>query len=138
MLPDAERLAVAWAKADAPLAALLDGRVATRLPEGWVSPFLRVVQVDGDPAGVHEEAALGQALLQWDVFAFKGDQTKPDYLTAADVVMTLIDQAFAFTGQVVGVGYICGFSAMSGPRRIEEPETRWARYSFDTTMTMRG
>lgn len=128
-LPDAERLAVAWAKADAPLAALLAGRVATRLPNAWTSPFLRVVQLDGDR---DVEAPVGSAFLQWDAFA-----RDLDFTSASAVIRTLIGQAMNVNGLIVATGNLYGFSAVSGPRRFEEEETGFARFQVDMFLTIR-
>jgi hypothetical protein len=135
LIPDAEHLAVAWAKADDDLAALLEGRVATRLPRGWVSPFLRVIMVDGER---DREADVGNALLQWDVYA-KTNKPTPDFVTASLVARTLIDKMEAFSG-AVDAEHVYGFSQFSGPSRVEEEgeaATQWARYRVDCLMTLR-
>ena len=137
MIPDAEKLAVAWAKANGALSALLQGRVATRLPKGWVSPFLRVVMLPG--GDIDAEADLGTAFLQWDVYAHKPDDDAPDYPTASLVARTLLHEAQIWTPAAIGGnGFLYGFGVFRGPGRVEEPDTGWARYMVEMQASIRA
>lgn len=147
MIPDCEAVAVAWARANPALTTLLDGRVATRLPKGFgvsgptaavASPFLRVFQIDGNPDGVVEAAVIGSGRLQWDAYHWDGAKTKIDYAPASLAIRTLIAEAKAAPPVVTVAGFLCGFGQILGPRRIDEPETGWARYGCDLLITVRG
>lgn len=134
-LPDAEALAVQWAKANTELATLLSGRISTNLPKDPTFPFLTVMRVAGGPDD--SEAPLDQPYLQWDCFGKKGEYT-PDYETAYNVGAVLVEQAKYFPGGPVGgFGYIYGFNVLNGPRRFDEPRTGWARFIVEMTMTSR-
>ena len=135
-----------WAKTNVALNALLAGRVASNLPAGFGNPeagvgasFLRVFSIDGDPDGVFEEAVVGRAQLQWDAYAYNETLTKPDYATASLIARTLVQEAKAAVGVIVaGQGVLISADQISGPRRIDEAETNWARYQADLRIALRG
>jgi hypothetical protein len=133
LVPDAEVLAVAWAKADLDLQPLLGGvgkvRVATKLPHELILPFLRVVWVPGSTE--HWEQPLAAQLLQWDAYAKKND-----YAAASDLIRTVIAKAKLFSGPIGG-GWIYSMMPLSGPERVEEPETEWARFRCDMEIVVR-
>lgn len=133
-LPDAEVVAVQWAKAQAPISAIVGTRVATRLPKGPAMPFLTVFRVSG---GIDRgEALIDLPLLQWDCFAATGEYS-PDYATAYQLASTVVEEAHTFQGGVPGEGFILGFQIVNGPRRFEEPDTGWARYIVETLMMVK-
>lgn len=135
VLPDAEVIAVAWAKADPDLTALLSGRVATRLPADPTFPFLRVFRVTG---GREDNVPIDGALLQWDAFAAAhAGSSRPDHAAASDVARTLVAKASEFSGPI-GEGFVYGFSRIIGPQRVSEPDREWARYRVDMLLTIRA
>lgn len=137
MLPDAEQVAVAWVKQDTPLTTVLSGRVATRLPSPYVSPFLRVFQID-TTLEIAETNDIGSALLQWDAYAFSGSQPSPDYGSASLVIRTLLSSMAVIGGiNLSAKGYILDFTPIAGPQRMPEEEMGWARYRIDTLMAVR-
>lgn len=133
-LPDAEVLAVQWVKSNSALNVLLSGRVATRLPQGATFPFLRVYRAGGSPD--NSEAPLDHAVMQFDSFGSDGD-TSPAYAEASLVARTLAEEAKEFRGTVTTYGTILGMTVINGPRRIEEPETGYARYLVELMMMTR-
>lgn len=139
MLPDLERLTVAWAKGDSAIDALVAGGVATRIPkkQAW-SSFLRVVTIDGT-FEVAETGDIGTAVLQFDSFA-KSSGPSPDYAAASLLARTVVASIYAATSGVfvADEGEIVGFGFPTMPRRVEEPETGWARYMFECSLTGRA
>ncbi len=134
MIPDAETLAVAWAKADTALDPLLHGRIATRLPKDWASPFLRVVMIEGD---IETEADVGTAMLQWDAYAHAPAGDTPDYAAASLVARTLMRQAQLWAPGAIAGSFLYGFGAITGPKRVEETDTGWARYMVEMHASIR-
>lgn len=138
MLPDAEVLAVQWVKSNTALNAVLSGRVATRLPRDPVFPFLTVFRVAGAPEG--SEAPLDLPALQWDAYGESRGDAAPDYASASLVARTLIAEMEALISpiQVGAHGTIVGFGRPTGPRRVTEPLTGWARYMVEGQMVTRA
>lgn len=132
MQPDCETEAVAWAKANAAIAAIAGDSVATRLPKDWGTVFLRLTVVDASIVVV-ETADIVSAVLQWDAYAKTSGGVSPDYATASSLARTLISEAVGARTSTV-----LGFGAISGPQRVEEPEARWARYRVDTLIVVRS
>lgn len=133
LIPDAEVVMVAWAKADTDLDALVAGRVATNLPEDPESkfPFLRVLRVGGTRDS--GEAPVEHAVLQWDAYAVRGA-----YQSASQVARTLVAALDVWTpGPVGAVGWVYGHRILTGPVRVNEPETGWARFRVDVQTTFR-
>lgn len=138
LIPDAEAVMVAWAKADVGLLALHAGRVASRLPRENTElqfPFLRVVRIAGGRSAT--EAPLDTALLQWDAYAGR-TENQPDFAKASRIARTLVASAAQVRGLVVGDAFVYGFSRFVGPRRVDEPETGWARFQLDCHVTFRA
>jgi len=150
VLPDAEMVAVQWAKSDTDIAAIVDGRVSTRLPTtGDITfPWLRVFTVAGATPNI--EVPVTQAVLQWDAFAAGGGDlgVSPDLATASLLARTLAAKIKQFDGyqaepvnRRVEFGgesaIIDGFTVAFGPVRQAEPDTGWARYRVDTTIRLR-
>jgi len=134
LLPDAEVIAVAWARNNPALNSLLSGRVSTRLPSSPTFPHLRVFRVSGTVDD--GEAPLDQAHLQWDAYAGTG-AASPDYETASLVARTLIAQTRNGGIKVPDIGTILGFQILAGPTRMDEPTTGWARYLVETLILTR-
>jgi hypothetical protein len=135
MIPDPEKLAVAWAKADVDLQAVNGERVATRLPQEWGgATFLTVFVVDGQE---DVEAPLGDKLLQWDCRARGSSQNQPPYPQAMAVALVLADKARQVESVNVGGGWLYGFHSITGPRRMEDPATGFARYTVEMRATIR-
>lgn len=135
-LPDAEVLAVQWAKSRPAIADIVGAKVATRLPKDPEMPWLTVFRVGG---GVGSgEALLDAPFFQWDCYAGKGEYS-PDYETAYALAMTVLEEAHNFSGDVPGYGHILGFRVI-GLRKFqaEEQTTGWARYIVETTMLSRS
>ncbi len=132
--PSVELLAVEWVRQNAPLVALLganpDTRCATRLPADPTFPFLVVFEVDSGPLHVSAEVVSG--LLQFDAYADKGD-----YDAAEGLALTLIAECGKVTGYTSGSeGTIQGLNFRT-KRRIDEPDTLWARYMVEIQMLAR-
>lgn len=136
VIPDAETVVVQWAKDDPELALLHNGRVATNLPEDPfgqdsgtpnTDPFIAVFRVGGQPQRGFD-GLIDRALIQLDVYGPPGD-----YRGASHAARTLVAQAHTFTGSVAASGpdnlaWVYGYEIVTGPRRVHEPETGWARY----------
>jgi hypothetical protein len=137
MTPDLERLAVAWAKADGPIAAVVSDRVATRLPAKWSGNFLRVVTVAGTME-VAETSDIATGVLQFDAFA-KSSGASPNYADASLLARTTIASLFTVGDVTIAdEGQIVCFGIPTLARRIEEPETGWARFMFECSLTGRA
>lgn len=137
MQPDLERIAVAWAKGDATIEAVAGDRVATRLPKDFASSFLRIVLIDGSLV-VAETGDIASGILQFDAYA-KSSGASPNYTDASLLARTAHAATFTVSDLVLaGEGQICGFGAPTMPRRIEEPETGFARYLFECSMVARA
>ena len=139
VIPDAEVVVVAWAKANTPLLALIGGRVATRIPtenteQVIASGFLRVRRIGGGRS--ETEAPLDTALMQVDAYASRKNG-QPDYAKASQIARTFVAAAEAVRGVALASGHIYGFSRFSGPRDVDEPETGWARFQTDCYVTFR-
>lgn len=133
MRPSPERTMVAWAKANSPLAALVAGRVATRLPADPTFPFLTVRQIGGGPDG--SDAPVDEPLLQWDCYGAATAQGKVD---ADQLARTLVDELETRNPEVVtGEGYVYGHQVLD-QRSVEEPATGWARYMVTSIATIRA
>lgn len=132
LIPDAEVVAIAWAKADADLGAL-GVEIASTLPRNPEAkfPFLRGFRVGGGRDAA--EAPIDGALLQWDAYSVHGD-----YATASLVARTLVAKAERAGNFVTAGGFVYGMTRSSGPRRVDEPVTGWARYQVDLVLTLRG
>lgn len=140
LIPDAEVIARLWAIAIPEVAADLDNgdgtyRCATRLPENPSFPFL-VVQRIGGILGVDTEAPIDEALIQFDAYGAKGNKT-PDYASASQLARQIAHSAHDLGNVNVSNAKVYGMELFSGPRRIDEPDLMWARYSVDVTMVYR-
>lgn len=141
VMPDAESIAVSWAKATADLTALLGTKIATRLPAKVDLPFLRAIRVGGGPEDL--EADIDGALIQWDAYAARSGANgeTPDYRTASLIARTLVAAARASANMPIvpasgDAAWVYGFTVTSGPIRMDEP-TNWARFRVDTLMWTR-
>lgn len=137
-IPDAEITARNWALAQPDVAAIVGTRVATRLPGTPVFPFLTVFRLGGTLNG--SGASIDEPFLQWDAYAAKGENA-PDYGTAYSLAMAVAEAAQNFSGAVINPGddaHIYLFELLDGPRRLEEPDTGWGRYTVDMTMVIRS
>ena len=124
-----EKIAVAWVRAQEPLVALIGSRCATRLPADPTFPFLIVREIDTGP--MHRGVAVTRSLLQFDAYGDVGD------LAGAEAVaLELIRQAEQANGHRTEHGLIMGLR-FGTKRPIEEPQTGWARYLVELTMTAR-
>lgn len=153
MQPDAERIAVAWAKSRAPITALVgagdDARVATRLPgqkrntdgrliDGWAPNFLRVFLVDGSTI-VIEDGDIVSAVMQFDAYAKQGTaKPSPNYADASLLARTVAAECHATADvAVAGEGSAVAFGSVTVPRRVEEAEAGWARFMFTAELVVR-
>lgn len=126
----AERTLVAWAKANTPIDAIVAGRVATKLPADPTFPFLRLRLAGGAPD--LGEAPLDQVLVQFDCYGT--DDASADLLER-----TLVDELDKLNGATAtnGHGFLYGARTISA-RRTPEPDTGWARFTVDSTITIRN
>ncbi len=125
--PSPERFAVAWAKANVPIAALVGTRVATKLPNEPPMPFLRVFLFDAATDG--SEAPIDIAQLQFD--CYDDDEAGVDVL-----YRTVVDQLEALNHVSNGQGFGYGVGSISW-RRTPEPLTKWARFTVLAALTLR-
>lgn len=133
-LPDVEKLAVQWAKTRPTITTIAAQRISTSLPKEPIFPWLTAFVVGGGVADGH--APMGWHMVQWDSFGAPGAHT-PDYDSAYSLASALIEEAFEYQGRVANIGYIDGFQIVSGPRRVNEPDTNWARYMVETMIMTR-
>ena len=136
VLPDTEIVAVEWARENPALIAIINKRCATRLPKDPVFPFLTVFRVTG--AIDESEAPIDLPLLQWDCYGAARGDSSPDYETASLLARTLVAELEEARGQIGSFGVIMGTSIVQGPRRVNEPETGWARYEVESMMMVRN
>ncbi len=131
--PSLEKLAVQWVRQNAPLVTLLGAnpntRCATRLPADPTFPFLVVFEVDSAP--IHVTAEVVNGFMQFDAYAGKGD-----YDDAEGLALKLVEECGKVEGFTGSEGTIAGLKFRS-KRRIEEPETLWARYLVEISMFAR-
>lgn len=135
MLPDAEVLAVQWARNNPAIASVVGNRVATRLPKDPSFPFLTVFRVTGGPDV--SDAPLDLPILQWDCYGASRGDASPDYASASQLARTLVSEALEARSTVGTWGVILGMRVISGPRRLDEPVTGWARYVVEMEMMTR-
>ncbi len=136
VIPDVETVVVQWAKDDALLDVIHNGRVATNLPEDpfnqdsgtpITDPFITVFRVGGQPDRKFD-GLIDRALIQIDCYGPPGG-----YRQASHAARTLVARAHIFVGSVAASGpdnlaWVFGYEIVTGPRRVHEPETNWARY----------
>lgn len=135
-MPDVETVCVGWAKADSTLDSIHGGRVATRLPKEWETNFVVVTIVDGS-LSVAESGDIVSAIVQWDAYA-KSATPSPNYAGAWSLVAAIVGRLVEASDVVVtGKGQICASGGVSGPRRLDDPQTRWARFSADVPIVVR-
>lgn len=144
ILPDAEKLAVAWVRANPALRVLLgyqvgppvvNARVATSLPEKPTWPFLRVIRI---PGGTRDpDVPWDWSRLQFDAYAGRR-AAGADVASASLVARTLVEQLDALDGAetIVGEGVILGCQISQGPVPVPEPETEWARFLVEAVLVV--
>lgn len=128
MRASAERLCVAWAKANTAIGAVAADRIATRFPDSPTLPFVRVFKVGGAPDASN---ARDIELLQWDIRA-----TTPE---SADTVERTLRAEFAppfARYNLAGVGYLDGIT-VSSSRILYGDIKEWFGYSIDTFVTVK-
>ena len=140
-LPDAEILFRKWALDTTGISDIVSTRVATRLPDNATLPFLVVTQLGGSPSS--DEALIYEANLFIDAYGGKygsaGTRGQPDYASAYNLAKAVVANAFDYlptkvTSDGGETGIIHGFTSISGPTRIEEPELGLARYNIEVVM----
>ena len=133
--PDAELVIRNWLLTESTVTALVGTHVATTMPTAMTFPFVIVQLIRQDPdAG---EAPVIQAWVQVDCYS-----KKKDYATASRLARIIWDAAEAFTNRTVTVtgdtsAHVYGIT-LNNLRRLPEPETEWARYMLDLSVTMRS
>lgn len=159
VLPDIELVAVTWARADPHIAAIVEGRVATKLPSAdrLTFPFLRVFRV-ATATPVNEETPRDIALLQWDAFGEGSLDGKQDFRSSSQLARTLKAKLETLNGytdvspatrrvvlpeSAIAEGdtteaIIDGVQVSSGPDRRPEPSTGYARFQVDALMSIRA
>lgn len=124
-LASPERAAISWAKANDPLAALVSGRVATRLPADPTFPFLRVRLAGGAPDG--SDAPTWMPLLTFDCYADTPGAVDDLYRTLIEELESglHITSHGRFTARVLSA------------RPIPEPDTGWERVGVDSLLFLK-
>lgn len=135
VMPDPERLCVAFAKANQAINGLIAGAVATRLPKDWGETFLRVFALDAT-AAVEETRGVSVVPIQWDAYAQSAEKN-PDYAAASLLARTVVAQLDALQDFTVENEGCIASASQTGPRRTEEPETGWARYTFESVLIVK-
>lgn len=85
---DAERLLVAWLKAQPEVAALVAGRVATELPPSPTWPFLRLERLGGLPLPLGQAIHVDRARVQLEAWG----TTKAQAHTLAATVQAVLHE----------------------------------------------
>lgn len=124
-LASPERSAVAWAKANAALNALLTGQVATKLPGDPPFPFLRVTLSGGAPEG--SDAPIWVPLVTFDCYS--DDAAEVDVL-----YRTLIEELESGTHQTAHGKFSARVLAA---RPTPEPDTGWERITVDALLFLK-
>lgn len=143
MIPDAEPIVVAWAKSVAAITDLVGGsgaaaRIATRLPKNWTPTALRMFAIPAGEGLVAEGPDAATSIIQIDAFA-KSTGESPDYATASLLARTVHAEAWAASDvHIVGRGMLIDFGSITVPRRVEEPDAKWARFTFEATAAVRS
>lgn len=135
MIPDAERLAVAWAKSVSEISAAFNSQIATRLPADWSGVFLRVFLIDTRTI-LEDSPDLSVPVLQWDAYA-QTDTPSPNYAGASDAIRIVHAHMMEDVPYIDNEeGGVLSFGRPIGPRRIEETDTRWARYMLEVPVAV--
>lgn len=148
MLPDLEVITIRWIRDNTALALLHGGRVSANLPDdpfgqsdGGVTvtnPYITVFRVGGQPIDSEGELLIDRGLLQLDFYAPPGD-----FAGASEAARTFVAEAHAISmvhvsaGGPSNDGLIYYMDVVTGPRRVVEPETNWARFIVETFVTAR-
>lgn len=120
LLPDTEALAVAWARAQDDLTALVGTRVATAIPPTPTFPLIRLNRVSGTP----DQPWRDLPRIQAHCYADLGGEA-----TASLVARTLV----ACLGDLRGSGEMAGAEVVFGPFPDHDPETQRPRVQVDFT-----
>lgn len=135
LVPDAEVAMREWLLSEPEVTALLSTRIATRLPEDPVFPFLTLFVVGGEFAV--GEAPLYEAFVQFDAFGARGGR-HPDYASASAVIRTVAYLCDQMSYVQTTEAHIYGCEILQMPIRMEEPDTEWARYELTVMAQMRS
>ena len=125
MVASAERVAVAWAKTNTAIAAIVGTRVATKLPADPTFPFLRATLTGGTTDG--SDAPIWVPLVTFDCYA-------DDRAGADDLSRTVIDQLEAGT-HATSQGTFYG--RVLAVRPTPEPDTGWERFTVDALFILK-
>lgn len=99
MTVDVERLISAWLRARPEVAAIVDDRVYTEIPNNAVFPFMRVTLIGGRPV-YSRPLFLDEALMQIDAFG------GPKVIARQLIDLTRAALAADFLGVHAGVGVV--------------------------------
>lgn len=135
LIPDAEVAVRAWLLTQTDVTDIYSTRIATRLPEEPVFPFLTLFSAGGD--FTDGEAPLYEAVLQFDSFGARGGR-HPDYASASLGIRTVMHLCRDLDNVATSAAHIYGCEILQGPIRIEEPDTEWARYELTILAQMRS
>lgn len=146
VLPDAEIVAVEWARAQPDLAGHYFGRVSTRLPapDRLTFPWLRAFRV-ATAGNDSSDAPLDVPLVQFDSFAAGTPDGDRDYASAsrgARILAAALEALNQPGGSIRvstpdGDAILTGARVGAGPDRVDEPVTGWARYRLDALLTIK-
>lgn len=133
LMPDAEVIAIKWTLDSSDISTLVGTGVSTQLPAEPPFPFLVVelVRTLKDKS----EARLYRSWMQMDAYA-----SRNDFRTASKLIRTIEAHAEGFQGvvtpQLGEAAFVYGV-IVENIRRLEEPDTKWARYMADLSFYMR-
>ena len=133
MAVSAERIAVAWLKADTAVATLTGGKVATNLTDtavkqGW--PWVIVKEIGGGDTAVDP---VDRPYLQMSCYGDDDDQADNLALAVIDAVKQLRRQPYSSGGES---GTLIG-GQLVAKRNVSEPTTEWGRFDVDGILAVR-
>jgi hypothetical protein len=147
LVPDAEVVAVAWARQDPDIARVLlelapqgasPGGVSTSMPKVPTFPHVIVNGIRSDPVG--EAIPMGMEWIQWDVYGarLRSGGIGADWATASLVARTIEAKARDTEDvavDVTGGAFIRSMTVITRPRPMADPNGL-ARYQLQTLMAM--
>lgn len=134
LIPDIEKLTVAYLRADSGVAAMVGTEVSTRLPNPLVLPRVRLTRVGGvadDPVGYLDRPNL--QVEAWAALGVGDDKAEAFALAAATLRALLLMPTAIHAGAV-----ITDVTQNLGLRWFPDPSTDTPRYLFGVTVTAHG
>ena len=144
VIPNAERAAVEWARAEPRLSALLEaGDLSTRQPiQPKRYPYLTVYEVPGSGPD-SSQVPISWSLMRWDARSLRQrrGETIPDYNGALLVATTLVAALMDISAEPIRdeaglvIGFIADAVVTDGPGRMPEVDGL-AAYRVDSILAI--